>query len=97
MPNVDSVCILYDLFQKITKSVLHLLDFNRTLLAYGVESHLAGSSLFSTFCCPHVFFSSHVVCCEARLLSFPTEYSVSVHDGCGRGPVFSVTCMLCGR
>lgn len=37
-----------------------------------------------------MFFGSHVAYCEARLLGFPIEYSVSVHDGCGRGPLISM-------
>lgn len=35
-------------------------------------------------------FSSHVVYCEDRLLSFPTQYSLSVHDSCDRGPLISM-------
>lgn len=55
-----------------------------------MEWSLLWLALFSIFCCPHVLFCSNVVYCEDRLLGFLTEYSVSVHDGCGRGPVISM-------
>lgn len=47
------------------------------------------ANLCSPFSAVLVLFSSHVYC-EDRLLGFLTEYSVSIHDGCGRGPVISV-------